>query len=128
MSVFKAIAMIKRKKGTTMEQFMDYYENYHAPLAMKYVPNLKRYVRHYIRPYGNNVYEKVEAPYDVITELWFDDREDFEKGMAYLSDEKTAAIIAEDEEKAFDRSSIIFMTMEDRETEINYDFDEKTYR
>ena len=126
--MFKAIAMIKRKPGTTMEQLIHHYESKHAVLAMERVPNLKKYVRHYLHPYGNNVYgQDQEAPYDVITEIWFDDREDFEKAMAYLTEPETAAIIGEDEERVFDRSSIRFMTLEDHETEINYDFENKRY-
>lgn len=117
--MFKAFAMIKRKRGTTMEQLIAHYESSHAPLAVKSVPNLKKYVRHFIRPYGNDVYElDQELPYDVITEIWFDDREDFEKGMAYLIEPATAAAIAEDEERLFDRSSIRFVTVEDRESEL----------
>ena len=118
--MFKAVAMIKRKKGTSMEQLISYYESNHAVLAVKAVPNLKKYVRHYIRPYGNDVYgTDGEPPYDVITEIWFDDRADFEKGMASLTEPKTAALIAEDEEKVFERSSIRFMIMEDRETDLS---------
>lgn len=111
--------MIKRKRGTSMEDFIDYYETRHAPLGASKVPNLKRYVRHFIRPYGNAVYAAdAEAPYDVLTEIWFDDEADFERGMAYLTEPETAAIIGADEEKLFERSSIRFMIMEDRETEL----------
>lgn len=117
--MFKAFAMIKRKPGTTMEQLIAHYESSHAPLAIKSVPNLKKYVRHFIRPYGNDVYELAEElPYDVVTEIWFDDREDFERGMAYLIEPETAARIAEDEERLFDRSSIRFVTVEDHESEL----------
>ncbi len=117
--MFKAFAMIKRKPGTTMEQLIQHYESSHAPLAIKSVPNLKKYVRHFIRPYGNDVYAlDQELPYDVVTEIWFDDREDFEQGMAYLTEPATAALIAEDEERLFDQSSIRFVTVEDRESEL----------
>jgi len=111
--------MIKRKPGTSMEELIRHYESSHAPLAVKSVPNLKKYVRHFIRPYGNDVYElEQELPYDVVTEIWFDDREDFELGMAYLTEPETAARIAEDEERLFDRSSIRFVTVEDHESDL----------
>ena len=117
--MFKAIVMIKRKPGMSMEDFIDYYETRHAPLGASKVPNMKRYVRHFIRPYGNAVYGRdAEPPYDVLTEIWFDDQADFERGMAYLTESETAAIIGADEEKLFDKSSIRFMIMEDHETEM----------
>jgi uncharacterized protein (TIGR02118 family) len=116
--MFKVIIMIKRKSGMSMDDFINYYETKHAPLGASKVPNIKRYIRHFIRPYGNEIYSADKEPsYDVLTELWFDDEADFERGMAYLSEPETAAIIAADEEKLFDRSSIRFMTMEDHETD-----------
>ena len=115
--MFKVIVSIKRRPGLSMEEFIDYYETKHAPLGVSKVPNLKRYVRHFVRPFGNDTYAAGgESPCDVLTELWFDDEADFLQGMAYLSDPETAAIIQADEEKLFDRSSIRFMVMEDHET------------
>lgn len=123
--MFKAYAMIKRKPGTTMEQLKAHYEGNHAPLAIKSVPNLKKYVRHYITSYGNDVYAEDDLPYDVITEIWFDDREDFEKGMAYLTEPATAAAISEDEKRLFDQSSIRFVTVEDAESELGKGYTSK---
>ena len=117
--MFKVMVMIKRKRGMSMEDFIAYYENHHAPLGASKVPNLKRYVRHFIRPYGNAVHgADAEPPYDVLTEIWFDDEADFQRGMAYLTDPETAAIIGADEEKLFEKSSIRFMIMEDHETDM----------
>ncbi len=117
--MFKVMVLIKRKPGMSIEDFIAYYETTHAPLGISKVPNMKRYVRHFLRPYGNDVYSADdEAPYDVLTELWFDDEADFEQGMAYLTDPDTAAIIAADEEKLFDRSSIRFTVMEDHESDL----------
>lgn len=117
--MFKVIILIKRKPGMSMEDFIAYYETSHAPLAVSKVPNLKRYVRHFLRPYGNDVYAAdAEPTYDVATEIWFDDEADFQKGMAYLTEPETAAIIGADEEKLFDKSSIRFMIVEDHESDL----------
>ncbi len=117
--MFKVMVMIKRKRGMRMEDFIQYYETKHAPLGASKVPNLKRYVRHFIRPFGNDTYgADAEPPYDVLTEIWFDDEADFKRGMAYLCDPETAAIIGADEEKLFERASIRFMLMEDHETHL----------
>ncbi|MGX7730996.1 EthD domain-containing protein [Rhodococcus sp. 14C212] len=117
--MFKAYVMIKRKPGTTLEDFITYYENKHAPLAVKMVPGLRRYVRHYLRNWENGTYRSdMEAPYDVVTEIWFDDRAAFDVGMAHLTSPETAAVIGADEEKVFDRQSITFLTVDDeRETD-----------
>jgi uncharacterized protein (TIGR02118 family) len=118
--MFKVIILIKRKIGMSTEDFINYYETKHAPLGISKVPNMKRYVRHFIRPYGNDIYSAdAEPPYDVLTEIWFDDEADFNLGMAYLSDPETAAIIGADEEQLFERSSIRFMIMEDHETDLS---------
>ena len=115
--MFKAMVMIKRRRGMSMEDFINYYETRHAPLGASKVPNMKRYVRHFIRPYGNDVYgADAEPPYDVLTEIWFDDEAEFQRGMAMLTEPETAAIIGADEEMLFDKSSIRFMIMEDYET------------
>ncbi|MFT4564224.1 MAG: hypothetical protein ACI9BW_003987 [Gammaproteobacteria bacterium] len=118
--MFKVIILIKRKNGMSVEAFRDYYETKHAPLGASKIPNLKRYIRHFISPYGNEIYAAdSEPPYDVLTELWFDDEADFDRGMAYLSEPETAAIIGADEEKLFEKSSIRIMVMEDHETDLS---------
>ncbi|MDA0822343.1 MAG: EthD domain-containing protein [Proteobacteria bacterium] len=117
--MFKVMILIKRKNGMSVEAFRNYYETKHAPLGASKIPNLKRYVRHFISPFGNAIYAAdAEPPYDVLTELWFDDEADFDRGMAYLSEPETAAIIGADEEKLFEKSSIRFMVMEDHETDL----------
>ena len=118
--MFKAMVLIKRKKDMSMEDFIDYYETRHAPLGISKVTNLRRYVRHYLRPFGDATYPAGDegSPYDVLTELWFDDEAEFHRAMATLSDPQVAAIIGADEENLFERSSIRFMLMEDRETSI----------
>ncbi len=117
--MYKAVVLIKRKRGMSMEDFIDYYENKHIPLALPRVTNLKRDVRHYIRPFGNDVYQTdAESPYDVLTEIGFENEMEFLRGMAMLAEPETAAILAADEEKLFERPSIRFMRMEDRESNL----------
>jgi uncharacterized protein (TIGR02118 family) len=113
------MVFIKRKPGMSMEDFVSYYENNHAPLGARIVGNLKKYTRNYITPYGNDVYAKAdELPYDVVTEIWFEDRAEFERGMANLTEPRAAATIAEDEENLFDRSSIRFVIADEWETRL----------
>jgi uncharacterized protein (TIGR02118 family) len=115
--MFKAVVLIKKKRGMPMEEFKRYYEEHHAPLRARSVPNLRRYIRRYLETYGSDPAVDDDAkPYDVLTEIWFDNREEFEKGMAYLAVPETAAVIARDEERIFERESIRLMTIEEQET------------
>jgi uncharacterized protein (TIGR02118 family) len=115
--MYTVMVLIKRKPGMSMEDFIAYYEHRHAPLGLSKVPNLKRYVRHFLRPFGNDTYATAgDSTYDVVTELGFDDEADFRQAMAYLADPDTAAIIQADEAHLFDRASIRFMVVESHET------------
>jgi uncharacterized protein (TIGR02118 family) len=116
--MFTVYAMIKRKRGTSREDLVDYYETHHAPLATGHLPGLRKYVRHYLRPWDGDAHRAgSEAPFDVVTELGFDDRASFDRAMAHLSEPDVARLITEDEERVFDRSTITFLTVEDRETD-----------
>jgi uncharacterized protein (TIGR02118 family) len=116
--MFKAAALLKRKKGMTMPEFIKHYETVHALLAVKGVPSLKKYVRHFLTPFGNEEYGVDELPYDAITEIWFDDKADFERGMAELIAPATRAAIIADEVNLFEKDLIRFVTFEDHESEL----------
>ena len=78
---------------------------------------MKRCVRHFIRSYGNVVCD-AKPPYDVLTQRWFDGEADFKRGVDYLSNPETAAIIGADREKLVERSSIRCMLLEDHEIDM----------
>jgi len=117
-NMFKAAALLKRKKGMSMPDFIKHYETVHALLAVKGVPSLKKYVRHFLTSVGNDEYGVSELPYDAITEIWFDDRADFERGMAELVAPATRAAITADEVNLFEKDLIRFVTFEDRESDL----------
>lgn len=83
----KMVCLFKRKLGTTKEQFKNYYEANHAPLAMKLTGQyVKKYSRSYIMEGEQALIYKLPAnatvPYDVVTEVQFDSEENFEKFTA----------------------------------------------
>ena len=45
----KLIFLFRRKSGTTFQQFREYYEHNHVPLAVRLLPYFKSYKRNYIR-------------------------------------------------------------------------------
>jgi hypothetical protein len=115
--MFKSVVLLKRKPGMSIKDFVTYYETYHRKLGEKFVPNAKKYVRRYLHAIGNPVTGEVpELPYDVLTELWFENKAEFDKAMVLLSKPEVAAEIAADEDKLFDRSKNCFCTIEERES------------
>jgi uncharacterized protein (TIGR02118 family) len=116
--MFKAVCLLKRRPGMSFEDFVNYYESNHRKLGEKWVPTQTRYVRRYLRPVAKNPItgEVPATEYDVLTEIWFKSREDFDAAMAALAAPEAAAEIAEDEEKLFDRSRICLCTIEEHES------------
>ena len=109
------VILAKRKRGMSLEAFRDYYETRHAPLAQSMSTWMRRYQRNYLRPMAPGV----EAPFDVLTEVWFDSQEGFRRNREELAaqPDKVAAIAA-DEENLFDRSTITFFTAEEADSEL----------
>ncbi len=73
--MFKAVILLARVEGTSREEFRAWWLERHAPLARS-LPGLRRLVF--------NVVEGDDAPYDGVSELWFDTRDDFD--AAYATD------------------------------------------
>ena len=115
---YKILLFMNRKPGTTVEAFRDYYEIRHVPLCSKYASGMKRYIRRYLDPQthaesGRND----ELPYDVITELWFDDEQVFKGTVKYLSSSVMPEEVVEDEKRFLDRSSMRMATVVEVETQ-----------
>ena len=117
MPAYKILMFMKRKPGLSMEQFRDYYENSHVPLALKYSQSVARYVRRYIEPQPHAESGTCEElPYDVITELWFDDEATWRGTVDYLANNVMPDEIVTDEANLFDRSTMRFATVVECET------------
>jgi len=116
-TVYKILLFMKRKPGMSVEAFRDYYETRHAPLAAKYASGVKRYVRRYLNPQPNAETGRLdELPFDVITELWFDNEKIFKGTVAYISTTIMPDEIVEDEKQLFDRSNMRMATVVEHET------------
>jgi len=112
--MFKTAVLISKNPNLSTGEFREHYETTHAPLAASLMPKMRRYTRHFTTPYGNTTYGAAdERQIDVITEMWFDSRNDFDETMAHLSTEKIAAVLGADEERVFDRSTIRIYVLED---------------
>ena len=112
--MIKMIFMLKRRSDMSREAFIARYENGHARLGEKHVPNAARYVRRYLEPVPELFTgETIEPEHDVITELWFDDEVQYAIAMKHLAEPDVVAEIVADEEHLFDRSKHrVFMVRE----------------
>jgi len=116
-NTFKILLFMKRRPGMTYEAFRDYYENHHAPLCAKYASGVSRYVRRFLTPHPNpETGAMEELPFDVITELWFEDEAVFRGTVKYLATSIMPDEVVEDEKKLFDRAKLRMATVVEYES------------
>jgi uncharacterized protein (TIGR02118 family) len=80
--MFKAIILLSRREGSSHEAFCEWWLDRHAPLARR-LPGVRRLVF--------DVVEGEAAPFDGISELWFDDLAAFEAAYASEIGQRVAA-------------------------------------
>jgi uncharacterized protein (TIGR02118 family) len=110
--MIKSMTLIKRKPGLSREEFIQHYEEVHAPLALKHFPTFVRYARNYVITFP----DAEEPDFDCITEIWFDDIEGAMAVTEALGDYKTeiGRIFLDDEEKFMDRGSKVSLLVNER--------------
>jgi hypothetical protein len=119
-NMFKLVALIKRKPGTSREEFVDYYENNHSKLGIKFLSgNAVKYMRRYFHPIAHPADGVAPEPeYDGLMELWFKDEEQAQNTLAMFAEPEVAKMLMEDEERFMDRSKLSTFIVEEHETEI----------
>jgi uncharacterized protein (TIGR02118 family) len=112
MTYYKILLFMKRRPGMSFEAFQDYYENHHVPLCRKYASGMSRYLRRFLIPHPNpETGGNEELPFDVITELWFEDEAVFRGTVKYLATSIMPDEVVEDEKRLFDRAKIRMATV-----------------
>ena len=102
---YKLLLFLKRRPGMSMSEFQEHYENRHVPLCSKYLNGVIRYQRRYLTPHRNpETGANDELPFDVITELWFEDESIFLGTVRYLETSSLPDEVVADERNLFDRS------------------------
>jgi hypothetical protein len=115
--MLKQIALLKRRPGMSLEEFIAYYENNHAKLGTKYMPLARRYLRRYVHPVPNPMTRSVEElAFDAVTEIWWDSREDFESTMTALGEGQVHREFMEDEERLFSSHANPVFTVEEHDS------------
>lgn len=120
MTTYKILLLMKRRPGMSVEDFRDYYENRHVPLALKYDGGaMTRYVRRYLEPQPNaELGTNDELPYDVVSELWFEDEAAFRGTLHYLTTSVMPDDVVADELNLFDRPTMRIATVIECETDL----------
>ncbi|OYW88665.1 MAG: hypothetical protein B7Z20_01965 [Sphingobium sp. 32-64-5] len=78
---------------------------------------MRRYVRRYVQPGDTFLYEGApDLDFDVVTELWFDDRQSYDDAMIPLGQSEAAQLLAADERALFDMASIRRFVVDERES------------
>lgn len=115
-SVLKIVGLFKRKPGTSVEAFREYYEKKHVKLFEQHValPGVLRFSRRYLTQIDgmSSPLPTTTGGYDVIMEVWYKDPELFESLRSKPNPEFTKVAI-EDEEQFLDRNSMTMYFSED---------------
>lgn len=112
--MIKLIGLLKKKPGLSRQEFIDYYENHHAPLACRLLPMGKDYRRSYPTKMRMNGKETNDAfEYDVVTEVWFEDAAAYQAFNAAMSRPEVLAEVIADEERFLDRANNRIMITEE---------------
>ena len=113
-TIYKVLMFLKRRSGLSVEEFREHYETTHAKLSEKYLqPSTVRYVRRFIDPIGGE-----EVPFDVITELWVNDKGFFDAVSQLLAQQQPPPEILADEEWLFDRKSSRVAAVTESDTDV----------
>lgn len=119
-TIWKILLFMKRRPGMSVEDFRAYYENRHAPLALEHGATMSRYVRRYLDPQPHAETGTCgELPYDVVTELWFDDDVKFRRTLGYITQHVMPDHIVADEMNLFDRPTMRIATVVECESDLS---------
>jgi hypothetical protein len=110
--IHKLLIFLKRKAGTSIEEFGAYYEQQHIPQCLPYMAGPVRYRRYYLDSAEN----MPEPEFDVMTELWFGDSAMRDMVISGLAADRLPADVIADEVKFLDRSKSRFYAVTKCET------------
>ena len=114
--MYKVMAFLSRKPGTTIEQLRDYYETRHVPLIGEIAPTMRGYRRNYLKlnePFKRNG-DRID--FDVVTEMLFASEAEYDEWFQAFSDPDAFRRVVEDEHKFLDPDSIRVCAVEVAET------------
>ena len=114
--MFKLIVTCKKREGMPLDEFIDYYENKHLPLARDIFPPVYMHRRNYVLP-DHPFYDFLSddratngstPPFDCVTEIFFETEEDARTCMSAMRDEEVRKAITADEARLYEPGGINF--------------------
>lgn len=81
--MIKTIIVAHRKAGMTIKEFNDHWLNQHAPLAVKLIPGVRKYVQNHLVEIPG-----MEFQGDGVVEMWYDDIAAWRKSLAAVQASK----------------------------------------
>lgn len=113
----KLLCLLKRKAGMSAKDFRAYYEANHVPLVSRLLPFFTAYERNYVDPAYSfapaHVARRFAGPeFDVVTEISFASREDYQRMLDALADPAIGEPIRRDEENFLDRDALALYIVE----------------
>ncbi len=112
--MFKVVALLSRRPDLPKAAFIQYYEDNHVRLIRSLFPQIREYRRNFVDLTGAIIVPGALPPdFDVITELWFDDRAGYESMLAAHANPAVAGAVAADEENFLDRTRTRFFIVEE---------------
>ncbi|MFW6103300.1 MAG: EthD family reductase [Chloroflexota bacterium] len=96
--MIKVVSLVYRKKGINPRQFLSYWQDKHAALAVEYIPGMLHYAQNHpvISP-------GLEDDADGLVEMWFEDMDAYEEYMDWRVSAE-ARVMQESEGKFLDES------------------------
>jgi hypothetical protein len=110
--VHKLLLFMKRKPGLSLAEFRAHYEERHVPLCMNYMAGPARYRRRFVE----HPVSTEELDFDVITELWFEDRAVLDIVIDLTRRDAMPADVIADEAHFLDRTKSRYCVVQDCET------------
>jgi EthD domain len=112
--MIKLIALLTKKPGMSMEDFIEYYERRHVVLGFEMFPEIKKHRRNYrISDPGRSAGSG--ADYDCVTEVYFGSAADRDAMFRRLAENPDIERrLAADEENLFDRGKMKIFFVEEK--------------
>lgn len=110
------MSIFRRRKGMSHAEFVEHYETVHARIGERVLAGYAtRYVRRFTTPFGG---EDDGGETDVVMEIDFPDEATMQAFFASVQDPEIAAMIAQDEDRLFDRASMKVYRVDGRESDL----------
>lgn len=120
--MIKCIALLKKRADISREEFIDYYENKHAPLVLSLLPGIVEYRRSFVQADGAfAAADGSPIDFDVVTEIWLPDREAHQRFLARAAEPEIARQLAEDESKMCDGAATRMVVADEHASPIGAD-------